>query len=128
MKMFGEARVYIVDCGVLYELAPRLVRQKSERTKFAAIFEMTQDFGCNALLILQRGISRNFRAEFDKGFLRVGTFSMNAADEADQLVPRLTVDVSIFSCVNSSQLPLVFAGKRLDRVRQVDDESLQLVR
>jgi len=30
--------------------------------------------------------------------------------------------------VNRSQLPFVLAGKRLDSVRQVDDESLQIVR
>jgi len=53
---------------------------------------------------------------------------MNAADEADQLVPGLAVCVAVFACVNRSQLPFVLAGKRLDSVRQVDDESLQIVR
>src|SRR4029077_19070543 len=112
MKMFGKPRVCVIDGGVLYEVVPRLVREESERAELAAVFEMTQDFGGNALLIFQRRMARDFRAEFDKGFLRVGSLSMNAAHKADQLVPRLAVDISIFSCVNGSQLPLIFAGKR----------------
>src|SRR6266478_1599836 len=116
MKMFGKPRVRVIDSGVFYELAPGLVREESERAELTAVFEMTQDFGGNALLIFQRRMARDFRAEFDKGFLCVGSLSMNAAHKADQLVPRLAVDVSIFSGVNSGQLPFVFSGKRLDRM------------
>src|SRR5229473_3956459 len=66
MKVFGNPRACVIDGSVLNELAPRLVGEESKRTKFAAIFEMTQDFGCNAFLILERGIARDLRAKFDK--------------------------------------------------------------
>jgi len=59
MKVLGKARARVIDSRLLYELAPRLVREKRERTKFAAIFEMAQDFACSAFLILGRGIARD---------------------------------------------------------------------
>ena len=66
MKVLGKARARAIDSRLLYKLAPRLVREKRERTKFAAIFEMAQDFARGAFLILERGIARDLRAEFDK--------------------------------------------------------------
>src|SRR5258705_401214 len=61
MKVLGKTRARIIDSRLLYELAPRLVREKRERTKFAAIFEMAQDLACSAFLILERGIARDLR-------------------------------------------------------------------
>src|SRR6266700_6182512 len=124
MKVFGKTRVRVIDFRLVYELAPRLVREERERTKFAAIFEMAQDFACRVFLILERGIAKDLRAKFDKRFLRVCRFAMNAANKADQLVPRLAVDVAILSRVNRCQLPFVPAGKRLDSLCQIDHESL----
>src|SRR6266705_5137914 len=56
MKVFGKTRVRVIDFRLVYELAPRLVREERERTKFAAIFEMAQDFACRVFLIFERGI------------------------------------------------------------------------
>src|SRR5260370_40719159 len=124
MKVFGKTRVCVIDFRLLYELAPRLVREERERTKFAAIFEMAQDFACRVFLILERGIAKDLRAKFDKRFLRVCSFAMNAANKADQLVPRLAVYVAILSCVNRSPLPFGPAVRTLDRFRQPDTVSL----
>src|SRR5260370_27651653 len=76
MKVFGKTRVCVIDFRLLYELAPRLVREEGERTKFAAIFEMAQDFACRVFLIVERCIANDLRANFVKRLLRACSFSM----------------------------------------------------
>src|SRR5260370_22659238 len=68
MKVFGKTRGCVIDFRLLYELAPRLVREERERTKFAAVFEMAQDFACPLFLILVRVIAKDLRAKFDTAF------------------------------------------------------------
>src|SRR5260370_1071186 len=81
----------------------------------------------NAFLILKRMFLRKLRAEFEERFPGVSSFAMNAADEANQLVPGLAVRVTILASVNSGELPLVFSGKRIDGLGQAGSEGFQLI-
>src|SRR6266568_3973351 len=123
----GEPREAILDLCCLDELAPSLVSEQGEGAKFAAIFKMDEDFASDAFLILKRMFLRKLRAEFEERFLSVGGFAVNAADEANQLVPGLAVRVTVFAGVNSGELPLVFSGKRIDRLGQAGSEGFQLI-
>src|SRR5258707_15042 len=128
LKMFREARAGVLDSRCLDELAPNLVSEPREGAKLAAILEMGEDFVRDALLILERMLTRKLRAIFEEGFLRVGGFAMNEADEADQLVPRYAVRVAIFSSVNGGKLPFFIAGKRFDGLGPAGSDGFQLIR
>src|SRR5260370_14697406 len=117
--MFGEARASVFYFCRFDELAPSLVREERERAKLSAILEMDEDFAREAFLILERMLMRKLWAEFEERFLGGGGFAVNAADQADQLVPGLAVCVAIFAGVNGGQLPLFFSGKRVDSLVRV---------
>src|SRR6266853_3913670 len=125
--MLGEARAGILDLCCLDEVAPSLASEKGEGAKLAAIFKMDEDFASDAFLILNRMFLRELRTEFEERFPSVGGFAVNAADEANQLVPGLSVRVTVFAGVNSGELPLVFSGKRIDRLGQAGSEGFQLI-
>src|SRR5258708_12908407 len=95
-------------------MAPSLVSEKREGAELASTFEMDKDFASNAFLILKRMFLRKLRAEFEERFPGVSSFAMNAADEANQLVPGLAVRVTILASVNSGEPPLVFSAKQID--------------
>src|SRR5260370_13686825 len=95
--------------------------------ELASSFEMDGDFARNVFLILKRMFIRKLRAEFEERFPGVGSFAMNAADEANQLVPGLAVRVTILAGVNSGELPLVFSRKRIDSLGQAGSEGFQLI-
>src|SRR5258708_1556406 len=103
------------------------VVKKRKGALCGAIFVMGEDFTGNALLILEHMFTRKLRAEFEERFLGVGGFAMNAADEANQLVPRLAVRVTVLAGVNGGELPLVFSRKRIDSLGQVGGEGFQLI-
>ena len=67
---------------------------------------MAEDFARDALLIFERMFRRKLWAVLDEGFLGVGGFAVNQADEADQLIPGLAMRVPIFPSVNRGELPL----------------------
>ena len=113
-KVFREARAGVFDLGRIDELAPGFVREKRERAKFAAAFEVSEDFSGDALLILERMLMRKLRAEFEEGFLRVGGLVMNEVDEADELISRLVVGVVVLAGVNGGELPFIFPGEWLN--------------
>src|SRR5260370_24920681 len=125
--MLGEARAGILDLCCLDEVAPSLVSEGGEGAKCAAIFKMDEDFASDAFRTLKLMFLRQLRAEFEERFLSVGGFAVNAADEANQLVPGLAVRVTVFAGVNSGELPLVFSGKRIDRLGQAGSEGFQLI-
>ena len=104
------------------------MREKRERTEFAAIFKMAEDFTSDALLIFKSILSGKLRPVLDEGFQRVGGFAVNEADEADQLVPGLAMRVAVFGGVNGRELPFLFPGEGLDGLRQVGGECFQFVR
>src|SRR2546427_3561760 len=125
--MFREARAGIFDLCCIDEVAPGLVSEKREGAELAATFEMGEDFARDAILILERMFTRKLWAEFKERFLRVGGFAVNAADEANQLVPGLAVRVAVFASVNGGELPLFFSRKRLDGLSQAGGEGFQLI-
>src|SRR5438552_522578 len=125
--MFRKTWVRILDLGCFNEVAPSLVSEKREGAELAATFEMDEDFASDAFLILKRMFMRKLRAEFEERFLGVGGFAMNAADEANQLVPGLAVRFTVLAGVNGGELPLFFSGKWFDSLGQVGGEALQLV-
>src|SRR5260370_15806782 len=104
-----------------------LVKEKREGAELASPFEVDKDFASNAFLILKRMFLRKLRAEFEERFPGVSSFAMNAADEANQLVPGLAVRVTILASVNSGELPLVFSGKRIDGLGQAGSEGFPLI-
>ncbi len=109
LKVFGKTGPGVFHFCCFDEVAPSLVCEKREGAKLAATFEMVEDFARNALLILECVFTRKLRAEFEERFLRAGGFAVNAADKANQLVPRLAVCVTVLARVNGSELPLFFS-------------------
>src|SRR6266404_8388146 len=53
---------------------------------------------------------------------------MNQPHEADELVPRLPVHVAVLAGINRGEFPLVFAGKRFDRLGESGSESFYFFR
>src|SRR5260370_11780827 len=125
--MLGEARAVILDLCCLDDGARSLVSERGEGAKLAAIFKMDEDFASDAFLILKRMFLRKLRAEFEERFLSVGGFAVNAADEANQLVPGLAVRGTVFAGVNSGERPLVFSGMRIGRLGQACREGFQRI-
>src|SRR5213080_914373 len=108
--MFSQARVCLIDFRRFDELAPRSVREQRDRTEFATILQMSEDFAGDALLILVGQVVRKMRTMLDERFLRLGGFAVNETDEADQLVPGLAVRVAVLSGVNRGEFPLFLPG------------------
>src|SRR5260370_1071188 len=103
------------------------IRLRIRNALLASTFQMDKDFPSNAFLILKRMFFRKLRAEFEERFPGVSSIAIDAADEANQLVPGLAVRVTILASVNSGELPLVFSGKRIDGLGQAGSEGFQLI-
>src|SRR5207249_10729338 len=125
--MFSQVLVCLIDIRRFDELAPRSVREQRDRTEFATILQMSEDFAGHALLILVGQVVRQMRTMLDERFLRLGGFAVNETDEADQLVPGLAVRVAVLSGVNRGEFPLFLPGKRLDSLPQTGGENLQFL-
>src|SRR5882672_3726467 len=104
------------------------MREQREGAKFAAPFEMGENFAGDALLVFKREIVCKLRAVLDERFLRVGGLAVDEAHKADQLVPRFTMAVAVLPRVNCGEFPLLSSGKRLDGLRQVGRKSFKLLR
>src|SRR5713226_5532746 len=122
-KMFGKARARLVYFRLFQELAPGLVREKGERAKLPAFFQMREYFSGDAFLLFDRRIFRSLRAVLDERFLGICRFTMHQSHEGDELIPGLPVHVTIPARVNRGEFPLVFAGKRIDRLSQRGSQS-----
>src|SRR5437899_5433094 len=53
---------------------------------------------------------------------------MNQPHKADELVPRLPVHIAVLPGINRGEFPLVFAGKRFDRLGESGSESFYFPR
>src|SRR5712671_4125887 len=111
--MLGKTWARVVRFRLFQELAPGLVCEQRESAQLAAAFKMPKDCAGNAFLLFDRGIFSSLGAVLHERFLGICSFTMNQPHEADELVPRLPVHITIPARVNRGKFPFVFAGKRL---------------